>query len=177
MVEVVLVDEKDKEICLKDKVQAHLYDGILHRAFAILVFNSKGEILVTRRGADKMLWPLFWDNTCASHPLQKEGYVEAGERRLVEELGFTCTLEIADCFQYQEKYKDVGSENELCTILTGEYNGEVHPVPTEIADYKWMSVQDLKTDMAEKPEIYTVWFKIALDRLIAKGKITHKEQK
>jgi len=176
MVQVVLVDEQDNEICLKDKVEAHLHDGTLHRAFAIIVFNSKGEILATLRSADKMLWPLFWDNTCSSHPLQNEGYVEAGERRLVEELGFTCTLEIADRFQYQEKYKDVGSENEICTTLVGEYNGEVHPVQTETADYRWMNVKDLKVDMAENPEKYTIWFKIALDRLIEKGKITHKDK-
>ncbi|MEI6850682.1 MAG: isopentenyl-diphosphate Delta-isomerase [Candidatus Saccharibacteria bacterium] len=171
MKEVVLVDENDKQVGLIDSVEAHLGDGVLHRAFTALVFNNKGETLICQRSAEKMLWPLFWDNTCASHPIENEGYVDAGERRLVEELGFSCKLSVVEKFRYQEKYKNVGSENELCTILTGEYSGEVHPVQNEVADYKWISIKNLKTDIAKNPDIYTVWFKIALDRLIELGRI------
>lgn len=171
MVKVVLVDSQDNEIGLKDKVEAHLGEGDLHRAFTAIVFNKKGETLIARRSADKMLWPLYWDNTCASHPLPGEGYVESGERRLSEELGFTCPLEAVDRFQYQEKFKDIGSENELCTTLVGEYDGEVYPVAEEVADYKWISIKDLKADMSDNPEKYTIWFRIALDRLIEQGRI------
>ncbi len=175
MAEVVLVDNQDNEVGTKDKIQAHLGEGDLHRAFTVLVFNEKGETLVAQRSADKMLWPSFWDNTCASHPLPGEGYVEAGERRLMEELGFTCDLAVVDCFQYKERFGDVGSENELCTTLTGDYNGEVQPVASEVSDYKWMGIGELKSDMIKNPDIYTIWFKIALDRLIEQGKIIQKD--
>lgn len=171
MVNLVLVDEDDNQIGVKEKVAAHLGDGDLHRAFSILVFNSKGETLVTRRSAEKMLWPLYWDSACASHPLENEVQEAAGERRLTEELGFTCKLKNADTFQYKEKYLDVGSENEICAILIGDYDGEVHPVAEEVADYKWMSVRDVLDEMAQNPDKYTIWFKIELDRLIAKGRI------
>ncbi len=171
MVDLVLIDENDNPIGVKEKMAAHLGDGDLHRAFTILVFNDKGETLVAMRSAEKMLWPLFWDNACASHPLENEGYEAAGERRLSEELGFTCKLEIADRFQYKEKYLDVGSENEVCTTLIGKYDGEVQPVPAEVAEIKWMSVKDLKDDMTKNPDIYTIWFKIVLDRLLEQGKI------
>ena len=171
MINVVLVDENDNKVGIKEKVAAHLGDGDLHRAFSILVFNDKGETLVTQRSSETMLWPLFWDSACASHPTENEGQEDAGERRLQEELGFSCKLEIADSFQYHEKYQDIGSENEICAILVGEYNGEVHPVAEEVADYKWMSVKEVKDDMVKNPDIYTIWFKIELDRLIANGRI------
>jgi isopentenyl-diphosphate delta-isomerase len=163
MTKVVLVDSQDKEIGLKDKVEAHLGEGYLHRASTILVFNNKSETLITKRSASKMLWPLLWDNTCASHPLQGEDYVKAGERRLSEELGFTCHLKATERFQYKEGYKNIGSENELCTILTGKYNGEVYPITDEVADYKWISIDDLKNDIANNPDKYTVWSKIAIN--------------
>jgi len=175
MTEVILVDENDKQVGFMDKVTAHLGAGSLHRAFAAFVFNSKGELLVTRRSAEKMLWPLFLDNTCSSHPPQHESYEAAGERRLSEELGFTCHLEIADRFQYSDKFDNIGSENELCTTLIGEYDGEIYPVASEIADYRWMSVDDIKTDMSHQPEKYTKWFKIALNRLIENGRIKQED--
>jgi isopentenyl-diphosphate delta-isomerase len=171
MINVVLVDENDNQIGVKEKVAAHLGDGDLHRAFSILVFNEKGETLVTQRSAGKMLWPLVWDSACASHPFENESQEAAGERRLTEELGFTCKLENADTFQYHEKYKDIGAENEICAILVGDYNGEVHPVAEEVADYKWMSIRDVLDDMAKNADKYTIWFKIELDRLIEKGRI------
>lgn len=175
MSQVVLVDDQDNEIGLEDKVAAHLGEGILHRAFTILIFNEKGETLVSQRSAGKMLWPLFWDSACASHPVSGEDYVTAGERRLSEELGFNCQLKVADRFQYKENYKNVGSENEVCTILVGEYNGEVYPVMTEVADYKWVSIGDLKNDMIANPDIYTIWFKTAFNRLIDQGRIIQED--
>ncbi len=171
MVNVVLVDGSDNEIGQMEKVAAHMNEGTMHRAFTAIVFNSRGETLIAQRSADKMLWPLVWDNTCASHPLPDEDYVIAGERRLSEELGFTCKLILADIFAYSAKYKDIGSENELCATLIGEYNGEINPVADEVADYKWINIPDLKADMAEYPDKYTIWFKIAIDRLADQGKI------
>lgn len=171
MVDVVLVDDNDNEIGLLEKVAAHSGNGSLHRAFTVLVFNIHGETLITQRSATKMLWPLVWDNTCASHPLPGEGFVEAGERRLTEELGFSCQLEVVDRFLYREKYQDIGAENEVCTTLIGQYNGDIQPIPDEVADFKWISIDDLTNDIVQHPDDYTIWFKIALDRLIAQNKI------
>ncbi len=171
MTDVILVDKDDNQIGMMEKVAAHSGDGSLHRAFTIFVFNDTGQTLVVKRSADKMLWPLFWDSACASHPLLGETFVKAGERRLVEELGFTCPLTEVDRFQYYEKFQDLGAESEVCTTLIGDYNGEVNLIPDEAADYKWMTISDLKADMVANPDIYTIWFKIALDRLIEQGKI------
>ena len=169
MSKVVLVDERDNDIGLKDTVEAHLGQGDLHRAFAVFVFNSSGKTLVAKRSAGKMLWPLIWDSACASHPERGESYEEAGERRLIEELGFTCKLKNVDRFQYEGRYSDIGAEKEVCVTLIGEYDGVVKANPEEVAEFKWMDINQLKASMSESPYAYTVWFKIALDRLIEKG--------
>jgi isopentenyl-diphosphate delta-isomerase len=169
--QVILVSKNDEETGLAETVSAHLGEGKLHRAFVVFLVNDEGEFLIQKRSAKKMLWPLFWDVSCASHPLRGEGYKEAGERRLKEELGIKSSLEIADKFQYQENYLDIGSENEICTTLIGRYNGKVLPNNDEVAETKWISLKNLRDDMKINSDQYTIWLKIALDRLIKKGEI------
>lgn len=171
MEQAVLVNEKDEEVGLEEKVSVHLDNGKLHRAFVAFIFNDKKEILIAQRSTEKMLWPLFWDSACASHPRKGESYEDAGERRLKEELGFYCELEAVDKFQYQEKYKDIGSENEVCTTLIGRYNGKIEPNKEEIAETRWISLKDLNEDIEKNSEKYAIWFKIALGRLIKQGVI------
>ena len=161
---VILVDESDNQVGLEEKMKAHLGKGILHRAFSVFVFNKKGELLLQQRAKGKMLWPLYWTNTCCSHPREGENYEEAGKRRLQEELGFTCSLKLIGKFQYQAGYKDIGSENELCSVLVGEYDGEVFPNKEETESVKWINFEELKKDVTEHPENYTPWFKIELEQ-------------
>lgn len=171
MEEVILVDENDQELGHMGKIEAHLGEGNLHRAFTILLFNKNGETLVAQRSKDKMLWPMVRDSACASHPRKGEGQVEAGERRLIDELGFTCKLREVDKFQYELKYKDIGTEKEVCATLLGEYDGEIKPIESEVADVKWMTVSELLEDFKNHAEDYTIWFVIALERLLEQGKI------
>jgi len=162
MEKLILVDENDKEIGTEEKIAAHLGQGKLHRAFAFFIYNEKGEFLLQKRSNEKMLWPLFWDSG-ASHPYQNEGYEEAGERRLKEELGFDCVLKLVGKFQYQAVFENVGSENEICAVLVGEHNGEVKPNPAEVADWKWVDIKEIKEDIAQNPQIYAPWFVIGFE--------------
>ncbi len=164
MEKVILVDENDNQIGLEEKVKAHLGNGVLHRAFSVFVFNSKKELLLQQRASEKMLWPLYWTNTCCSHPKEGESYQEAGERRLKEEFGFTCPLKYIGKFQYQVNYKDIGSENELCSVLVGDYDGEINVDEKEIASYKWVDLEKIKKDVLENSNSYTPWFKMELDK-------------
>ena len=161
---VILVNEEDVQTGLEDKLAAHLGQGKLHRAFSVFIFNSKGEFLLQQRSAQKMLWPLHWTNTCCSHPRENEDYQAAGQRRLQEEMGFTCLLKMIGKFQYQARYKDAGSEYELCRVLVGEYDGQVAPDPKEVADCKWVDFGKVKKDVASNPDAYTPWFKMELER-------------
>jgi len=164
MDKVITVDENDNQIGLKDKLICHLGQGILHRAFSVFVFNIKGEFLLQKRSKDKFLWPLYWTNTCCSHPKENESYEEAGQRRLKEEMGFSCPLKFIGKFQYQSGYKDIGSENELCSVLVGEYDGKISINPEEVADYKWVNFENLKEDVIKNPDNYTPWLTMELEK-------------
>jgi isopentenyl-diphosphate delta-isomerase len=168
---VVLVDTDDQPIGLRPKVDAHLGEGELHRAFIALVFNPAGDILVARRSRHKMLWPLVWDGSCASHVRDGESYSVAGERRLNEELGFTCSLYEADKFTYRACYKDVGVEHEVCSSLVGRYAGDARPNTAEVAEWAWVGVGELLRGFQAIPDSYAPWFARALGRLASAGRL------
>ena len=98
---LILVDAADREIGHASKADAHVGKGILHRAFSLFVFNSAGELLLQQRAPGKPLWPGYWANSCCSHPRGGEDMETATQRRLSEELGFTCPLEFVFKFQYR----------------------------------------------------------------------------
>src|SRR6201996_3993423 len=90
---LILVDEADREVGHMSKAQCHAGQGTLHRAFSLLIFNRQGELLVQQRSAAKRLWPLYWSNSCCSHPRSHETIEKAIHRRLYEELGVRCPLQ------------------------------------------------------------------------------------
>ncbi len=162
---LILVNEKDEVVGYKDKVSCHVGDGILHRAFSIFIFNGKGQVLMQKRSAEKPLWPLFWSNSCCSHPRKGESYQVATQRRLKEELGFTTRLKFLFKFQYQARFGQVGSENELCSVYVGRYDGPVQVNAREIAEWEWITVEELEKEMQEHPERFTPWFKMEWERM------------
>src|ERR1700683_2955622 len=91
---LILVDGSDRELGFLHKDLCHDGQGILHRAFSLLIFNDKGELLLQQRSAGKRLWPLYWSNSCCSHPRRGEAMEAAIKRRLHEELGLSCTMRI-----------------------------------------------------------------------------------
>ena len=178
MTKVLLVNREGKVTGTEEKTQAHQGEGKLHRAFSIYIFNGAGDLLIQKRSKLKPLWPLFWANSCCSHPLPGEDLISAGERRLREELGFSCPLRMVDEFQYSAKYKDKGSENELCAVLVGVYNGPPQPDPEEVANWKWVKPDKILRDFNQNPDSYAPWFKIGLKRYLdfKQKKKKHKQQ-
>ncbi len=164
---VVLVDEQDNQLGLMEKQQAHVA-GLLHRAFSVFVFNSNGALLLQQRAEDKYHSPLLWTNTCCSHPRENETYEQAAHRRLIEEMGFDCELVGKFHFIYKAQLGEKLFEHELDHVFVGNYDGEVQINPEEVADFKWMSMDELISDMNSKPDKYTIWFRIIFDEYIAK---------
>ena len=164
---VILVDENDNPIGTEEKVKCHLPDGKLHRAFTALLFDKDGNLVLTRRAKEKMLWPSDWDGTFASHPRESETYVSSGERRMPEELGIEGKLDYLHKFEYHVSYKDVGSENEICGTLIGIINKDSEPkeIEGEIDEIKWISAKELLSELKTNPEIYCPWMLIALELL------------
>lgn len=167
MIKLLVVNKNDKIIGTETKEKCHRGKGILHRAFSIFVFN-KNQLLIQRRSKFKLLWPLFWSNSCCSHPRKGENSQDAAQRRLKKELGFTCPLKLVGSFQYQAQYKNIGSENELCSVFIGEYNGKITPNPKEVASWKWIDIKKLQKDIQKSSQKYTPWLKPGLKKILSK---------
>ncbi len=159
---VVLVDENNLQLGLMPKLEAH-EKGILHRAFSVFVFNDKKELMLQQRAAHKYHSPLLWTNTCCSHQRESETNVEAGKRRLFEEMGFVVDLEEVFSFIYKAPFDNGLTEHELDFVLVGYYNGAPILNKEEVENWKWISILDVKKDIAVNPEQYTEWFKIIFD--------------
>ena len=156
---VVLVNEKDDQLGLMNKMEAH-QKAVLHRAFSVSVFNQKGELLLQQRAHDKYHSPGLWTNTCCSHQRDGESNIVAGKRRLEEEMGFSCDLEEMFWFVYKASFDNGLTEHELDHVMIGYFDEDPKINEDEAASFKWMLLEDVKKDIEMHPELYTEWFKI-----------------
>ncbi len=163
---IVTVDINDKDLGVQEKDECHLGKGVLHRAFLLMVFNEKGEVLLAKRSQNKKLWPNYWDCSVASHIHEMESYEDAARRRFKQELGVD-SKEINFLFKfiYHSTFAKVGSESEICGILSTKVEGELSPNPEEISEWEFISIEELKKDIKASPEKYTPWLLIALKKI------------
>ena len=141
--QVILVDEQDNPIGLMEKIEAH-EKALLHRAFSVFVFNDKKELMLQQRAADKYHSPLLWTNTCCSHQREEETNLEAGKRRLQEEMGFVCELKEVFYFIYKAPFDNGLTEHELDHVMIGEFNDKPIINKEEVEAYKWMCLDECK---------------------------------
>ena len=160
---VILVDENDNKIGLMPKLMAH-EKALLHRAFSVFILNDKGELMLQQRALDKYHSPGLWTNTCCSHQREGETNIEAGQRRLQEEMGFVTELSETTSFIYKAPFDNGLTEHELDHVMVGHYNDAPKINPEEVVSWKWMDLEDVKVDIAMHPELYTEWFKIIFDK-------------
>lgn len=166
MAEVVLVNEKDEVVGYGEKFATHKLPVALHRAISVVIFDhNKQRTMLQKRAKDKPTWPLYWSNTCCTHPFKDETYIACAKRRLREEMGFEAPLSEKFRFVYQADYDSVWGEHEFDVVFEGLYEGEVKADPAEAADWKWMGVSELLKDVKANPHLYTPWFKIILEKL------------
>ncbi len=163
---VTVVDIKDNILEYIPKLHAH-QQGILHRAFSIFIFNRVGEMLLQQRALTKYHSGGLWTNACCSHPAPGEETEAAAHRRLREEMGFDCELRKVFDFIYRAELDHGLIEHEFDHVFVGNYESEIVPDPDEVAAFKWITLDNLKADVEKQPEIYTVWFKIALEKVLA----------
>ena len=161
--QVVLVNENDEEIGLMPKQEAH-EKGVLHRAFSIFIFNKKNELMLQQRAVHKYHSPGLWTNTCCSHQRYGETSLQAGKRRLFEEMGFNTDLKETTSFIYKAPFDNGLTEHELDHILVGNFEEKPQINEAEVASWKWMHLEEVKKDIQNNPEIYTAWFKIIFDK-------------
>lgn len=159
---VILVNENDEQIGLMPKLEAH-EKAVLHRAFSVFVLNNKNEIMLQQRAQLKYHSPLLWTNTCCSHQREGENNIQAGSRRLYEEMGFKTDLKELFHFIYKAPFDNGLTEHELDHVMIGYYDAEPTINPEEVESWKWMKIEDVKNDMEQQADLYTVWFKIIFD--------------
>ncbi len=160
---VILVNEKDEQIGLMPKLEAH-EKAVLHRAFSVFVLNKNGELMLQQRAAHKYHSPMLWTNTCCSHQRDGESNLEAGKRRLFEEMGFVCELKEVFSFIYKAPFDNGLTEHELDHVMVGAYDEAPNINKEEVNAFKWMTLEAVKNDIDRQPKIYTEWFKIIFEK-------------
>ena len=168
---VILVNDKDEHIGTMPKLEAH-EKALLHRAFSVFIFNDQNELMLQQRAKHKYHSPLLWTNTCCSHQRVGESNLEAGKRRLMEEMGFVVDLKETISFIYKAPFDNGLTEHEFDHIMVGHSNDEPIINPNEVENWKWMPLEAVKGDIESHPETYTEWFKIIFDKFYEHINIT-----
>ncbi len=164
MTEVILVDDKDHELGVSEKMKAHR-QGLLHRAFSVFIFDSANKMLLQRRAASKYHSAGLWSNACCSHPHPGEQTAVAAQRRLKEEMGFEVQLEKIFDFVYTASFENGLIENEFDHVFVGKYDGEIKFDPHEVSAYVFKSAEEISADLQASPQSYTAWFHIAFPKI------------
>ena len=162
--EVILVNEQDIQTGTMEKMEAHR-KGVLHRAFSVFIFNSKGEMLLQQRALNKYHSGGLWTNACCSHPKPNEEVADAAARRLQEEMGFTVPLEKIFDFTYRAEFDNGLTEHEFDHVFAGEYDGLIELDKHEVMDYCYRSLDEVKKSLNEHPHKFTQWFYLAFPKI------------
>ena len=160
---VVLVDQDDRQIGTMEKIEAHSA-AVLHRAFSVFIINKNQELLLQQRAFDKYHSPGLWTNTCCSHQRDGEATLDAGARRLMEEMGIKVPLTELFTFIYKASFDNGLTEHELDHVLIGYSGGNPKINLKEVAAFNWMPLDEIEKDLKQNPKNYTVWFAIIFDR-------------
>jgi isopentenyl-diphosphate delta-isomerase len=165
MEHVILVDEKDNELGTMEKMEAHR-KALLHRAFSVFIFNSRGEMILQQRASNKYHSGGLWTNTCCSHPRPGESVKAAAQRRLGEEMGLKCSIHSLFSFVYKASLDNELTEHELDHVFVGHTNDQPSINLSEVMDWKYANASTIMSEVDSHPDNYTEWFKICLPELM-----------
>lgn len=157
---VVLVDDNNIPIGTADKATVHTTHTPLHRAFSLFIFNSKHQVLLTKRATNKKTFPGVWTNTVCGHLAPNESTLDSAMRRLHDELGIE-NVALIEVAPYRYRFADSNGivENEICPIVVGYYDGDPTPDPFEVDEWKWMDWEAFLHDIEINGSIYSPWCK------------------
>ncbi len=157
---VDVVDENNEVVGKSSRKEAHVR-GHIHRALSVLILNSKGQILLQKRSANKSVHPLAWDLSTSEHLLSGESYEEAGVRSVKEELGVEASVITATEATLQRREYQVGGktvyENEIVLMLRAEHEGPFKVDPAEVHSAEFFTVEEIEKKIRDKEE-FTIWF-------------------
>jgi len=164
---VILVDSNDNEIGVMEKMEAHS-KGMLHRAFSVFIFNSKGELLLQKRASSKYHSKDLWTNTCCSHPAPNDKIENSVHERLKFEMGIDAPLKELFSFTYKSELGNDLTEHEFDHIFVGVTDEKPKLNSEEASESKWVDLITLKKDVQQNADQYTSWFKLLISQYVDK---------
>ena len=163
---LLVVDRADRLLGYESRTACHAGHGRLHRAVAVLLYDSLGRILLQRRRST--LWDGYWDITGATHPLHIDGrdeaYEEAARRCLEVEWRIRTDVFPVHRFIYHELFRDC-AEYEYCVLLMGRYEEALRPNRQHATDMAWLALGDVRSHIRVCAKSYTPWARIAIHLL------------
>jgi len=164
---VVLVDKNDKELGTAEILTAHQGKGLKHRAISVVLWRKKAgkiEVLMQKRARGKAVFRQIWGNTCCTNLRPGDEYIPRAVSRLKEEMGIereNQDLEVLYQFSYEapDSTRKGWCENELDSVVVGEYEGGVAINLGEAEDFKWIEWEELKRAIEERGEEFAPWWK------------------
>jgi isopentenyl-diphosphate delta-isomerase len=118
-------------------------------------------MLLQQRAPEKYHSAGLWTNACCSHPRPGEETEAAAIRRLGEELGFTTPLKKIFHFTYKSEFGNGLTEFEFDHVFTGAYDQDIYPNRTEVSDFRYRSLADIRAELEQHSHRFTSWFHLA----------------
>ena len=175
----ILVDENDKIIGKDSKVNCHIGNGKLHRAFSVLLFNNSNELLIQKRAREKITFPSIWANSCCSHPLHIdseikgiEGAKTAAKRKMEQELGINPEeinrehLQYITKMRYKARADKKWIEYEIDYIFVIKCDVKINPNKIEIEDTKYVNPEELEELFLDKNAKIGPWFRLIKENFL-----------
>ena len=156
---VILLDDDGQPSGTLEKYAAHGTHTPLHLAFSCWLFNSQGQLLVTRRALGKKAWPGVWTNSVCGHPQTGETPEQAIIRRCRYEVGIevSAITVIDPDFRYCETDPSGIVENEVCPVYAAQAQNAVQANPDEVMDVQWVEPDVLFRAIDATPWAFSPW--------------------
>jgi len=175
----ILVDENDQIIGKDSKVNCHIGNGKLHRAFSVLLFNNSNKLLIQKRAREKITFPSIWANSCCSHPLHIdseikgiEGAKTAAKRKMEQELGINPEeinrghLQYITKMRYKARADKKWVEYEIDYIFVIKCDVKINPNKIEIEDTKYVNPEELEELFLDKNAKIGPWFRLIKENFL-----------
>jgi isopentenyldiphosphate isomerase len=131
-----VVDENDNVIGQATREECHSKQ-LIHRCAFVLLFNSRGEVLLLKRAMKVDKYPGFY-GIVGEHVKAGESYEAAAKRGVKEELGIDIDVEyIAKIPMISEEEKEIGA------IFKGVHDGPFHVNSSEIESVMFYSLKEI----------------------------------
>ncbi|MBI5640628.1 MAG: NUDIX domain-containing protein [Nitrospirae bacterium] len=159
-----VVDKEGRVTGLAPRSELHSNPSLIHRVVHVLVFNSKGEILLQKRSMNKDVAPGRWDTSVGGHINPGEEILAAAAREMREELGVS-----GQSLRYLYQYLYANHrETELVSSFTCVYDGAFSFNREEIEEVRFWPLKKIALNLSQ--DIFSSHFKSELNNYLAKNR-------